>query len=97
VERLGGLALKNHGGPTRVRGVTDGRVAVDGGSFVDGRAGRRHGRLFVQPGTLQFGDQLVLAADESFALMGKLVEAAEKRLISFAHAVNYGHEPVLNL
>src|SRR2546422_1165456 len=97
VERLGGLALKNHGGPTRVRGVTDGRVAVDGGSFVDGRAGRRHGRLFVQPGTLQFGDQLVLVADESFALMEKLVEAADKSFIAFAHAGNDGHETVRNL
>src|SRR5207245_4024243 len=50
VERLGGLALKNQGVSTRVRGVTAARVAVDVVSFVDGPASRRKGPMLVGQG-----------------------------------------------
>src|SRR6516162_632966 len=52
VERLGGLALDDHGGFRRFGGVAGGGVAVDGRALRDGSAGGPGGRSFIQAGAL---------------------------------------------
>src|SRR5579859_7655634 len=95
IQRFGGLRKYGSRG-FRDRGRAVRGVIVDGRA-VEWPAGRHDGSMAVQPGPLEFRQQLVLIAGEAFAGVEELVETANKGLIEIAEASHDGIEALLDL
>src|SRR5256886_2526713 len=97
VQCLGRLALEIRQTSGDIRRITDGGMSVNRRVIGDGRARRSRGGGAVQARSLQFRKQLVLVAEEAFARVKALVEAANPGFISQTQSGNNRAETWLYL